>query len=127
MSNYLSLGTKVKCLGYLKKRKIYYVYANQPSDKEIEEGSIPDTYIVLDNCSEPVQQSTREIVEKEFIGYVIGTKEIPTVYSYNYYEIYDHTDNTRVQVGKHEYIKCYVIAYQMSRRRYVPMNLTEEV
>ena len=105
-------GKRVRCYGYLKKQKVKYVVADK-EDKIYQDD--PLGVLVLDG--EPIEQNTYVREDEIFDGIVIGTKRVSTrnFYDYDFY-------GRSVVVMKHGVVDCYVIAYQMNRKRYVPKD-----
>lgn len=106
-------GKRVRCYGYLKKQKIKYVVADKKNEIYQED---PFGVLVLDG--EPIEQETYKIDEEIFDGIVIGTTRISTR---NFYDYVNYNEN-KVVVMKHGIVECYVVAYQLNRKRYVPKD-----
>lgn len=129
----IKLGTKVKCLGYLEKQKIKYVFATR---KQFEDsGSYREHCLILEVEAEegniPIDQEVYKFKEIEFEGYVIGRRSIPTCYSYDFPDMQiglgEWTTNyDKVYCEKYCYEDCYIVAYRMNCKRFVPVEKVKE-
>lgn len=134
----LKLGDKVKCKGYISKKNMKYIYATKKHfDKQNKEANFildePDFY--LDDVDEYYQE-TKEIIEKEFTGIVVGKAKVSMK---NYYtlaerDIFDpvtlgYVDTEFIdecKVEKIDYIDCFKVYYAMGKSRLVPSTKIEK-
>lgn len=139
MNKDIKLGTKVKCKGYIvKKKHIEYVYANKKHFKK-DMGSlfsdVKEPKIYVEDLGEYTQKIT-EIKNKEFTGIVVGITKVATEYYYTQvekdilsnitYGCVDTQPLDQVKVEKTGYIDCYKVYYAMGKSRLVPVNLLEK-
>ena len=125
----ITLGTKVKCSGYLEKQKIKYVFATR---KQFEDSDsyIEHSLILEDEAEEgniPIDQLVYKFKETEFKGCVIGRRSIPTMYCYDFPDMQTGlgeftTNYDKVFCEKCDYVDCYIIAYRMNCKRFVPVD-----
>lgn len=139
MNKDIKLGTKVKCKGYIvKKKNIEYVYANKKhflKDVDIMEHDFEEPKFYVEDLGEYIQKIT-EIKNKKFTGIVVGITKVateyyytqaeknifdPIIYGYIGYQLLD-----QVNVEKTGYINCYKVYYAMGKSRLVPVSLLEE-
>jgi len=128
----MKLGQKVKCKGYLKKtgnfiqrtdglpKDLYSTLTN--GNFEVEEHvAIINGHVKRLNFEEEVK--TKEIVQKEFSGIIVGKKEIfLSIYvtvEYGYYS------SEREFIRKCDFIYCYKVYYAFGKSRLVPCNMVE--
>lgn len=139
MNKNIKLGTKVKCKGYIvKKKNIEYIYANKrhfKKDMGIFGDDIEEPKFYIEDLGEYTQKIT-EIKNKEFVGIVVGITSIATKYYYTQVEkdIFDPITYgyvytqllDQVKVEKSGYIDCFKVYYAMGKSRFVPVNLLEK-
>lgn len=113
------LGDRVRCDGYLKRVKMKYVLVD--SD---EEGCLNMARLSADG-DVPYEQERYKVNECSFNGIVIGCRNVVVSKFFDYATRGDTCDwdygDIAVENGRT--IKCYVVAYQMGRKRYVPIDM----
>lgn len=110
-------GKRVMCFGYMQKQKLKHVETS-PGDPNYK----IDDIIYLSDYNEPVEQYPYKLNTTivPFTGFIIGKKKIKTTYLYDiFYGPYGGEDIT---CEKYNEVECYIIAYQMGRKRYVPVD-----
>ena len=135
---FLKLGDKVKCKGYVSKKNIEYIYATKKHfDKQNKESNFildePNFYI---DDVEEYYQETKEIIEKEFTGIVVGKTKVSMRNYYTLAEInifgpvtlgYVDTEiKDECNVKKVDYIDCFKVYYAMGKSRLVPSAKIEK-
>ena len=128
----MTLGQKVECSSYLKKKAIPYVFANEKHIKKYKETyqHFPENYLSLekeeiDDC---MYLDTKEIISKSFEGIVIAKMYVSTANIYIQAEQhYTQCLLDEVVCRKDCYIECYRIAYALGKTRLVPINDVREM
>lgn len=131
-------GDKAKCKGYIFKKRVEYIYATKKHfDKENKEANfiLDEPSFYLDDLEEYYQE-TKKIIEKEFIGVVVGKAKVSMKNHYTLAErdIFDPETlgyiDTEIKdeckVEKIDYIDCYKVYYAMGKSRLVPITKIEK-
>lgn len=128
----MKLGQKVKCKGYLKKtgnfiqrtddlpKDLYSTLTN--GNFEVEKHvAIINGHVKRLNFDEEVK--TKEIVQKEFSGIIVGKKEIALGIYVTVEYGYDCSE--RDWIRKCDFIYCYKVYYASGKSRLVPCDMVE--
>lgn len=115
----MKLGQKVKCYGYLKKKSLPYIIANQ-EDEHIED--IENNLIKL-SFAEGINLELYEIVEKEFKGICVGVTPRSTKREYT-----SDTDGEKTYIVTNaiDYKNIAKVYYGNCKSRLVPLSLLIE-
>lgn len=128
----MKLGQKVKCKGYLKKtgnfiqrtddlpKDLYSTLTN--GNFEVEKHvAIINGHVKRLNFDEEVK--TKEIVQKEFSGIIVGKKEIALSIYVTVAYGYDGSEHKCIR--KCDFIYCYKVYYASGKSRLVPCDMVE--
>lgn len=123
----MKLGTKVKCWGYFQRcllKPIDYPgckeWIDVPEDKYREIGVQR-----LEETGDYFSQSYRKLKNKNFSGYVMGKKMVPTIVVETLKG--DGFGGCRTVTSFENETNCYIVAYAMGKVRYVPVTKCSEV
>lgn len=128
----MKLGQKVKCKGYLKKTGNFICKTNDlPKDlySTVTNGNFEiENYVARVNghvkrLNFDEEVKTKEIVQKEFSGIIVGKKETTLSICVTVEYGYDGSEHERI--WKCDFSYCYKVYYALGKSRLVPCDMVE--